>query len=678
MIRVPRKNTQLVAGVISALSLILTVQTVRADDAQTAPSGVLLRGPANTQIPASQSQKAAATAPVVPAGSATQTSGSPPLSGAGPTAPAVTGKDSPVDLDRRTAGSAENKKDMSRGRFFEREQHPLNTYSKSVASPNAMQSGSGASTPLSVSPQAPSGAGAGKPAPAATNAQAAASERLTNPAPASSATSGEQSKQATDKRLETIELKRPELTALISVNERLSPLAIDASGNIPVSFHSVLTAAVQHNLDIADYRTQTEIQKWTYLSAMSKFLPDVNMGYQKQYVKGLFFFPLTTSSSTLASSSGALATQAATSNKFAKISTPFTVANAGFTYHAYQGGKVAFSALENHNRLRAARAAQHATLSDTLLTVAKDYYSLLLNEAFLQIQIKAVETSEEQVRVNSDLERSGLATNLDVLQSRTQLSRDRVNLIDQQRARRVAAIKLADTLNMNMAQDLAPAEHELRKVRLVDEDMGIGKMLELAIDNRPELKQYEELRRAAKKAIVVAAAPLQPKVNIGGNIYGIGPALNNIEALYQLSFAINFSFGGLGMTDYSNIQTAKWKARQALVLANKEFNTVIDQARTAFIDSLTTERKIDETVNEVISAEEELRLAKIRFENGLGTNLDIITAQRDRTTAYLERAQAIANYNIAEVQLMHDLGVISVDGLTSGRPIASNLVPKTY
>lgn len=649
MIGVPKKFTRIVASSTSALALLVVASTAKADNVGSSASEPQLRGPANTQIPPS-----------------------PQASGVGPTAPAVSGKDSPTELDQRTAGSSENKKDIARGRFFEREQHPQNTYSKSVASPNAMQSGSGTSSPLVVSPKVDAGSAAGK----ATllKPQASSSERLVSPTLQTNPTNSDTNKPGTDKRLETIELKRPELTALISVNEHLSPLTIDASGNTPVSLPSVLSAAVQHNLDIADYRTQTEIQKWNYLSSMSKFLPDVNMGYQKQYIKGLFFFPLTTSSS----SAAALASGATTTNKFAKISTPFTIASAGFTYHAYQGGKIAFAALENHNRLRAARAAQHATLSDTLLAVAKDYYSLLLNEAFLQIQIKAVETSEEQVRVNSDLEKSGLATNLDVLQSRTQLSRDRVNLIDQQRARRVAAIRLADTLNMNMAQDLAPAEHELRKVKLVDEGMGIGRMLEFAIDNRPELKQYEELRRAAKKAIVVAAAPLQPKVNIGGNVYGIGPALNNIEALYQLSFAIQFSFGGLGMTDYSNIQAAKWKARQALVQANKEFNTVIDQARTAFIDSLTTERKIDETVNEVVSAEEELRLAKIRFENGLGTNLDIITAQRDRTTAYLERAQAIANYNIAEVQLLHDLGLISVDGLISGRPIASSSLPKTY
>jgi outer membrane protein TolC len=570
----------------------------------------------------------------------------------------ATAKDSPDDLDRRTSGSDVNRKDLTRGTFFEREQQPKSVFSKSVASPNAFQA-----KPVAIPKQ--------RFAPPTTSPYTGAVVDKEKPSDASTITTA----SGKTRSLESIELRRPELSALITVSENVSPLALDATGTTPVTFQSVLATAVQHNLDIADYRTQTEIQKWTYLNACSKFLPDVNMGYTKQFVKGQFFFPFqasNTATAAAATTATGAASTSGTSSQFLKVSTPFTIMNTGFTYHAYQGGKVMFGALENHNRLRAARAAQHATLSNCLVDIAKSYYRLLLEEAYLQIRIRAVATDEEQVRVNTDLEASGLATNLDVLQSRTLLSRDRVSLIDQQRSRRVAAIQLADTLNISMAGDLVPAERELHKVRLIERNVGITQLLEAAIDNRPELKQYEELRRAAKKAIVVAAAPLSPKINIGGNIYGIGPNLADIQAIFQLSFAINFTFGGLGMTDYTNIQTAKWRARQALVQANKEFNTIIDQTRTAYIDTLTTEKKIDETMNEVESAEEELRLAKIRFENGLGTNLDIITAQRDRTTAYLDRALAIANYNIAEVQMLHDMGTISVSSLTAGKPIAMN------
>ena len=87
---------------------------------------------------------------------------------------------------------------------------------------------------------------------------------------------------------------------------------------------------------------------------------------------------------------------------------------------------------------------------------------------------------EEQLRRNLDRFHSGLATNLDVLQSRTQLSRDRQALVDQQISRRSASITLADSLNANLGQDLMPVELVVRKVRLVDPRLNIADILQMA------------------------------------------------------------------------------------------------------------------------------------------------------------------------------------------------------
>jgi OMF family outer membrane factor len=103
--------------------------------------------------------------------------------------------------------------------------------------------------------------------------------------------------------------------------------------------------------------------------------------------------------------------------------------------------------------------------------------------------------------------------------------------------------------------------------------------------------------------------------------------------------------------------------------AQQEVITVLDQVRNALLHSLQSERKITETGDEVASAQEELRLSKIRFENGLGNNIDVINAQRDLTTAYIDRAQAIINFNIAQAQLLHDIGLTSIDNITSSKAI---------
>jgi outer membrane protein len=120
------------------------------------------------------------------------------------------------------------------------------------------------------------------------------------------------------------------------------------------------------------------------------------------------------------------------------------------------------------------------------------------------------------------------------------------------------------------------------------------------------------------------------------------------------------------MRDAAAVQAARWQARQASLVANKELERVIQEVRDALLQSLRAERQITETENEIASAREELRLSKIRFEHGLGNNIDIITAQRDLTNALVSRAQAMIGFNIAQAQLLRDVGVISVDSLSSG------------
>jgi OMF family outer membrane factor len=148
--------------------------------------------------------------------------------------------------------------------------------------------------------------------------------------------------------------------------------------------------------------------------------------------------------------------------------------------------------------------------------------------------------------------------------------------------------------------------------------------------------------------------------------------LNNLGALFVLNFGVNWTLGNLGLSDTANIQAARWQARQALIRANKQFVDVFDQVRTSYADTLTAEQKIEQTNEQVASAQEELRLARLRLDTGLGTNLDVLTAQRDLTQAYIDQADAVINFNVTQVQLLRDIGLISVDTLTSGRLISGS------
>jgi OMF family outer membrane factor len=456
-------------------------------------------------------------------------------------------------------------------------------------------------------------------------------------------------------------VEHPPLDSLIPLEGNLNPFSMDARYIERVSLKDTLEAALGQNLDIEEGFVRSKVDRYSYLSTATGFLPNLSGGYTLYGINGSI--PTTLFGSTPATSIG----NRVDGGK-AKLPSTIQLLNAGFTYNLWQGGKVVFGTLQQRHRWRASRAALSANVNDTLLSATRRHYDLLLQEALLAIRTRAVAISVEQVRLNQAQEKAGTATGLDVLQSQAQLASDEQNLVEQQNLRRQSAIQLAHVLNTSFSQDLESCEKYLPKKRLIPQAIPIEKLLIRAIDARPELKQYEELRLAAKRAIIVAAAPMQPNVAFGGTIFGVG-AGGNIDPIYAINLGVKWNLGGMGTTDLANMQRARWEARQAAVQAKKIFLNVFDEVRTSYNNSLSSDKKIDRATVQVLAAEEELRIAKKRMSAGIGLNIDVLNAQRDLTQASVNKARAVVEFNVAQAQLLRDIGAVSVDSLTTGLKI---------
>ncbi len=114
---------------------------------------------------------------------------------------------------------------------------------------------------------------------------------------------------------------------------------------------------------------------------------------------------------------------------------------------------------------------------------------------------------------------------------------------------------------------------------------------------------------------------------------------------------------------HTRLQKQKCFAKNAAIEVQKKLLKVKTEVRNAYLDSIRSQQNIEETRIQRASSFEEFRFAKKRYEFGLGTNLDILTAQRDYTQSQINYASAITSYNIAQVELMHSLGVCSIESL---------------
>ena len=120
------------------------------------------------------------------------------------------------------------------------------------------------------------------------------------------------------------------------------------------------------------------------------------------------------------------------------------------------------------------------------------------------------------------------------------------------------------------------------------------------------------------------------------------------------------------------MQVAKWEARKAQLEFARELTKVYKEVRDAYLDVIDAENLIAETTDAVNSSREQLEVANIRLEEGVGTDLDVIDAQRDYTQALIDKASAIIKFDVGEANLLRAMGRITSDNLTAVRPLGKS------
>jgi outer membrane protein TolC len=484
---------------------------------------------------------------------------------------------------------------------------------------------------------------------------------------------------------ENVVVKPPLLTALITLEKHRSPYDLDADSSAKITLHDVLTTALLSNLDIKIANQDALAKRWDAVNAFSGFLPNIGNEINFQGLSGAYVTP---------------------AGFEIPIHNAFLTTNSGLTWTVFKGGAILHNFRESKHNYKASVAAAKGTLNDVLEQVTNDFYNLVLNEVMLQIRVKQVETTNALVLVNKDLYANGVNTQLDVLQAQYQLSMDRQQLIQQQVARRQAAVKLATSINLDPEVDLMPRDRLVSKIQLVDPRLSPNDLIKLAIDNRQELKRYEELRLAAKEQVKVTKAALLPVVSTQGTVIGsmsratslssnsgtglssagvgvgpasvtalpvsgesLGPKDWTMRSLFVLGVDVQWNLGGLGVQQVAQINTARADARKASLEFNRSLAQIYQEVRDAYLSSLAAENLIIETTDTVNYGTEELRVAEVRLKDGIGTSLDVINAERDYINALVAKANAIIQYDESQAKLLHAIGRLSVDTLTSTSPL---------
>ncbi len=301
------------------------------------------------------------------------------------------------------------------------------------------------------------------------------------------------------------------------------------------------------------------------------------------------------------------------------------------------------------NRLEILRLRQ-----ETALNVRNGYYNVLRTAAFVRVNEAAVAQSEELLRVTRAQQAAGVASAFDVLRSQTQLDNNRQALIQSRNQLLIAKNGFANTIGVDPSTPVDLADiPEIPPLPSLDEPA----LLDQAISRRPEYYQADTNILKANKNVRLARRNLEPYPNASATAaYSLTtPTLGSSKdtGALGLTLAVPLWDGG---TTREAVKAARADERQSLVQKDQFVRGIKAEVQQAIISVKDAFERQSTTAATVAQAREALRLANVRFQAGVGTQLEINDAQTALTQAETNQVNARYDYLGAIARLSRAIG----------------------
>lgn len=312
-----------------------------------------------------------------------------------------------------------------------------------------------------------------------------------------------------------------------------------------------------------------------------------------------------------------------------------------------------------------ARRTVHINL---VAQVAEAYFRLRTaqqQQGLMQSTLQSRGNTMDLVQARYD---AGVASALDLNQARAQLDTVRADLAGINRAEAQAINALNLLLGVTVPDGLPEPAVFGRDQVLADIPVGLPSEL---LERRPDIMAAENALLAANANIGAARAAFFPNISITGLLGFASPQLGGLfgsgqrywQFAPQLQMPI-FSGGGIR----SNLDLARARSNIAVAEYEKTIQTAFREVADALAGEATYSGQLDALRSLEASANETLRLAKLRYETGIDSFLQVQTAEVDLYTTQRSFLQTGMESLLNRVELYKALGGGWLQDSASGSP----------
>ena len=176
---------------------------------------------------------------------------------------------------------------------------------------------------------------------------------------------------------------------------------------------------------------------------------------------------------------------------------------------------------------------------------------------------------------------------------------------------------------------------------------------------RPDLVQAEQTLIAANARVAVARAAYFPTLSLTGTLGSESVALSDLftgpAGIWQAALAAGKPIYAGGRID-AQVQAAGARERQALAQYQLAIQNAFRDVRDALVAQAKARERLEAESERVTALRTTLRFARLRYQNGMTGQLEVLDAERNLLAAEQNRIDALRSQRAAIADLFKALG----------------------
>ena len=311
--------------------------------------------------------------------------------------------------------------------------------------------------------------------------------------------------------------------------------------------------------------------------------------------------------------------------------------------------------------LAAANLSQDATVQAVFLSAVQAWCGWFAAQGAVAAALESEKASQESLKAAERRYEVGTATPADKLQARTAWSQTVLTRIRAEGEARSARGVLMNVLGLDASDSQAiAAPGQTRPTGEFEADL--GRLIERAKGARPDLAASDAQVRAARAGVALARANGLPTVTLGASAGETHNSLTDPATNGSIGVTVSIPV----FTGFATAYRVR-AAREQVAVKEAQRERIERQVSLdvwkAYHGLVTATQSLRASADLLASAEQSRRVAKGRFDAGVGGILDLLNAESALASARQQDVQTRYDWLIAKFGLAQSIGVLSLSDL---------------